>query len=423
MERSNLKTDEELKKRAWRLLEENRRTAVWQGKTYTFTIPSPTHYPFQWFWDSCFHVISLTKLEEIDRAKGEIESLLVWQKPSGEINHIVYYWDQAKMKLAPGAWNWLDTKPFLSFIPFSPKPKTSALIQPPVLAQAVERIFQKSHDRQWLKEIFPKIAHYYRWLTVTRDPDRDGLISIIAPYESGLDQSPAYDRAAPNGRGILFLDKLFCYRMPLIDRWGQFLVEDVLMNSILGKNLRVLAQLAQELKKPEEAREFGKQANRVTQALLAKCWDEEGGMFWNLDGREERSAKIKTIISLMPLILEDLPKDIAHRLVQEHLTNPQEFWTNYPITSVAANEETFTVDDNPKVDSGLWRGPTWVATNWFLSKGLEQHGFAKEARFLADKTKELVLRGGFREYYDPFTGEPGQHSALNFGWSTLVVDL
>jgi hypothetical protein len=38
-----------------------------------------------------------------------------------------------------------------------------------------------------------------------------------------------------------------------------------------------------------------------------------------------------------------------------------------------------------------------------------------------EKTKELVLRGGFREFYNPFTGEP--YGAPGFGWSTLVLDM
>lgn len=34
---------------------------------------------------------------------------------------------------------------------------------------------------------------HYEWLDRERDPDRDRLISIIHPDESGLDDSPKYD--------------------------------------------------------------------------------------------------------------------------------------------------------------------------------------------------------------------------------------
>jgi len=73
------------------------------------------------------------------------------------------------------------------------------------------------------------------------------------------------------------------------------------------------------------------------------------------------------------------------------------------------------------VESGLWRGPTWVCINWFLARGLRKHGFTDEAARIVEKTKELVLRGGFREFYNPFTGEP--YGAPGFGWSTLVLDM
>jgi hypothetical protein len=69
----------------------------------------------------------------------------------------------------------------------------------------------------------------------------------------------------------------------------------------------------------------------------------------------------------------------------------------------------------------IWRGPTWVNTNWYLIKALSEHRFGPEAEKLKKVTVDLVSREGFREFFDPFSGQGyGTH---NFGWSTLVVDL
>ena len=50
---------------ARRVLAGNRQRGVsaWEGKRYDFVCPSPTRYPFQWFWDSAFHAIALLHVD------------------------------------------------------------------------------------------------------------------------------------------------------------------------------------------------------------------------------------------------------------------------------------------------------------------------------------------------------------------------
>jgi hypothetical protein len=57
--------DVELRRAALDVLMNNRRQGVdpRYHRTYNFTYPSPTKYKWQWFWDSCFHAISLSYLD------------------------------------------------------------------------------------------------------------------------------------------------------------------------------------------------------------------------------------------------------------------------------------------------------------------------------------------------------------------------
>src|SRR3990172_3355516 len=155
------------------------------GTSYKYICPSKEHYFHQWFWDSCFHAIVLSHID-IDLAKNEIESLLFAQKKDGFIPHIIY-WDGHKYTVSlSNLGQRLESK--LSLFP-----SNSQLIQPPLIAQAVEAIYKKDKDIGFLRRVVPKLKSYYLWLSEHRDPDQDGLIAIIAPYESGLDQSPSYD--------------------------------------------------------------------------------------------------------------------------------------------------------------------------------------------------------------------------------------
>ena len=64
--------------------------AEWNGKEFTFICPSLRGYPFQWFWDSCFHAIALTHLDR-DLAKAELTTLLGTALPSGFVPHITFW--------------------------------------------------------------------------------------------------------------------------------------------------------------------------------------------------------------------------------------------------------------------------------------------------------------------------------------------
>ena len=89
--------------------------------------------------------------------------------------------------------------------------------------------------------------------------------------------------------------------------------------------------------------------------------------------------------------------------------------------SVARDERAFRADDRVDGVTRIWRGTTWINTNWFLVRGLRQHGFTDLADGIRARSVELVNAHGFRESYNPLSGEP--LGATEFGWSTLVVDM
>src|SRR6058998_2418738 len=61
------------------------------GVPFAYTCPSPGHYPWQWYWDSCFTAIAWRRFDP-SRARRELESLLAAQQPDGFIGHTIF-WD------------------------------------------------------------------------------------------------------------------------------------------------------------------------------------------------------------------------------------------------------------------------------------------------------------------------------------------
>jgi glycogen debranching enzyme len=167
----------------------------------------------------------------------------------------------------------------------------------------------------------------------------------------------------------------------------------------------------------EAGARYQDRADAVERAIVHLCWDEASGTFFDRALPGHLPLTVNTISSLFPLILERLPRDKLDRLVEEHLLNEDRFWLPCPLPSVSRREAQF----NPCGRWLLWRGPTWMNTNWFLAQGLRKHGYSDVAAELASRSVELVERSGFREYYNPLTGKGmGQR---DFGWSTLVTDM
>jgi glycogen debranching enzyme len=417
-------------RQAHELLRANTETVERDGRVFSFSVPSKRQYPFQWFWDSCFHAIVWAHVDP-ERAKEELRGLLAWQEPSGFIPHVVF-WDERRVRRAPWTWHFLETRETAMVLPGVRKPRTTRHIQPPVLAQAVEAVVVACGDAEFRAEVLPALGRYYRWLAGSRDPDRDGLISIISQFESGLDYSPAYDPpvgARPERPAELivrtrlpsFWNKVrHGYDLERIFGNGAHHQEDVLVNAVYADGLRALARLARAEEDVELEAWADAQARRVLGALLEKSWDPQAGLFWNLAGADERRSRVRTVISILPLLLEDLPRDIAGRLV-EHLTDPRQFWAPYPVPAVSLSEASFVPGIHVGRHRLIWRGPLSMNTNWFLVRGLRRHGYDDVAGTIADRSRELVERGGFNEFYNPLTGEPV--GAERFGWATLVVDM
>lgn len=408
---------------ARRVLAENRLRGVseWDGRAYDFVSPSTSAYPFQWQWDSCFHAIALLSIDS-ELAKQEIRCLLQGAQPDGFLPHMLL-WNKEFHERAQRDYSIVLADPYFT-----------ATVQPPVLARAVWRVYQATKDRDFLREVLPPTMRFFRWLKAYRDPDDDHLIAIIQPDESGLDASPKYDLAmklhdvAPEEFADQLrnsMQRLFSVyaahredpaRMLALDVFNW---EDVMVNSIYADGLQCLGGLCREAGYPSaEAAEFERRSRRVLSALEEKCWDERSGVFWDLYGYDENRAHVLTFTSLFPLIIDSLDRHMVWRLVEEHLLNDREFWLPFPVPSVAANEPSFDPEYRARA---IWRGPTWVNSNFYLYWGLRAHGYRDVATELAKRTVQMVSRGGMREFFNPFTGEG--LGAVNFGWTALVLDL
>ncbi|MEU6147676.1 hypothetical protein ABZ848_45935 [Streptomyces sp. NPDC047081] len=436
--------------RAVQVLEDN-----WTGAS---TVPSRSLYPHQWSWDSAFIAIGLRHLSPL-RAQTELETLLAAQWADGRIPHIVFnpsvpldayfpspdFWRSSTAGRAAGAPRTVQT---------------SGIVQPPVHALAAWLVHCAdpglSRARGFLARVYPGLAAWHRYLLHSRDLGGAGLASVIHPWEQGMDNSPCWDaplsrvtpaparsfrradldHGAPEDRPTdldygRYVRLATDYRdRGYADGASQFAVEDPAFNALLIASEHALARIAGELGATGTARHA--RAQRLTTALVDRLWDPVSGMFLCRDlraghvesgalGPEHRSPSGTlipelSISGLVPLLLPDLPHDIATALVRTArgphfgLGTTTHLPPSYDLLGEAFDPHRY------------WRGPAWFNTSWLIERGLRTHGAQDQAEALRTAFLDTAGTSGFAEYVDPYTGEPC--GAPGFGWTAaLTLDL
>jgi hypothetical protein len=423
----------ELARRAHAVLDGN-----WLGDA---TRPGPRLYPHQWSWDSAFTAIGWAHVDW-DRAATELRTLFAAQWPNGMVPHIIFHDGGGDYFPGPAVW---DTPRWPG------RRATSGIVQPPVHATAARLVADRAPTtaagRAFLADLFGPLRAWHDYLYRERDPDGEGLVAIRHPWESGQDDSPAWDGALAaiplDPRGVSPYRRVdltlvhaderparadYDHYVALIECFKRHRYEEArmrehcpfwvvapLFNSVLARAGEDLAAIAGVL--GEEPAPFAAQAARTTAALNDRLWMADLGFYTAYDRRRQRHLRAPVSACFAPLLTAAPDARMVARML--HTLTSTRFWApagrGAGIASYDRRAPGFSAHQ-------YWRGPAWVNINWGAIQGLRRHRRDAEAEALRRHTLDLVDRNGFWEYYDPTTGE-GLGSE-QFSWTAaLVLDL
>ena len=429
---------DELARRAIEVLHGNDRGA--------WTRPSPRLYPHQWSWDAAFVAMGWAQLDPM-RAVAELWSLLKGQWSTGMIPHIVFDLNVARGAYEPGPNSWG------SALHAPAGTATSAICQPPVHAIALGRIREVASTRSpdllgevddAIVDLYPRLARWHRWLHTARDPGSTGLVTILHPWESGLDNSPRWDRplsaidpgtddepprpdltyvADPGERPTNSEYRRYRYlveQLVAIDHDQEkalaehpFRVADVFFSAILAAADDVLADLAPVAGHPCEADRHREEAAR-TRAALDAAWDEDLHACLDQDRITERGIRADTIGGFAPLIAGchvDRTAVLIGRLFGPTYAGADGLAWPLPLS---------TATTDPRFDRrGYWRGPQWPPITWLLWWGINRAGHRRTAEHLRTTAIDQLREVGCTEYVEPFSGDPLGSPAQS--WTAAVA--
>ena len=330
--------------KAWSVLKVNTYSA--EGSIPTrWTTPDRWPHRHMWLWDSAFHALGW-RHADLAMAWETIEAVLSQQAEDGFIAHT----------LSPA--------------------HRSSITQPPILAWAVWELYQRQHDCGRLRRAYPILCRYLEWDLAHRRCSEDGLLAwqiegdpLCRSGESGMDNSPRFDGDGP---------------------WAA-----VDFSAYAAAEMDALARMACVLGQEEEVWMWTERRARMAAAINERLWDEASGFYYDRQVGGARST-VKAVSGFLPLWAGVATPEQAARLV-EHVRDPNEFWAPFPLPSVAL--------DDPAHSEDMWRGSTWINTNYFVIQGLRRYGYAELAEELAGHTLAEIARwytttGCLHEFYD-----------------------
>lgn len=411
------------------------------------TRPSPTLYPHQWLWDSCFIAIGLRHLDPA-RAATELLSLLRGQWSTGMIPHVIFAETADFYHAGPHRWRCDRVSTTAGGV------QTTGVTQPPMIAEAAVRVgeMMSPDDRAgFYRALVPGLLRFHQWLYRERDPDDDGLVTLVHSWESGMDNTPTWmemtrpvaprsvrvlrrlngddaldtlrrdAKEVPTDERLTSGDLFTLYRIVRELRRSRYnfraarrtivpLVQDVAFNAILVRANEHLVRLADEA--GVGIPNWLSRSMRRTRAAMAELYSD--GTYYSRDFRTHRLLRHETIASFLPLYAGIVPDERVDGMVKT-MTSPR-YWARYGISSVPSDDPGFL----PRC---YWQGPAWVNMNWLIADGLDRYGRAEAAEAIRRNTITMIAESGaMYEYYSPLDGSGA--GSNSFSWTAaLLIDM
>jgi hypothetical protein len=281
------------------------------------------------------------------------------------------------------------------------------------------QLFHVTGDRDFVERVYPDLARYAEYFERDRDREDSHLYDIADQGETGQEYMSRY----------LFVDDS-------ADDWRRIQLKGVDATVYIYQLQRSLGEMARVIGKPEEAEVWDRKADATCAAVREKMWDPERGFFFDVDPKSGQRSPYKAAVGFYPFLCDIAgPEHLA--ALRDHLLNPAEFWTPYPVPASSADDPFFSAEGEWKGRrmSCPWNGRVWPMANSHASEALARVAFTLDES-LKPQAADLITRfvhmmffdgdperpNSF-EHYNPLTGAPSAYRGVDDYQHSWVIDL
>lgn len=263
--------------------------------------------------------------------------------------------------------------------------------------------YTMSDDVEFLRYAYNKCVKWQEWQENTRMPSNKGLIEMFCGFDTGHDRSCRMDGV--KYKGVAKDNDASVY--PDDDDVLPMIVPD--MNAVYYGTVTALFNMAKALDKQDDAKKWSIKAESIKEKLLEVCFDKEDCFFYDIDKNGNKRKHLS--ISITNVLTEHLPdRELAQEIIDRHLLNPQEFYTEYPFPAIAKSDIGFKRNK----EGNSWNYYSQALTALRCTQWMDYYGYSKEFDAILEKWvrqwafSEKIM---FGQELDPFTGEPSESSA------------
>ena len=198
-----------------------------------------------------------------------------------------------------------------------------------------------------------------------------------------------------------------------------------------------LHEIATQMGREDEAREWAAHATATEQAMLTVMWDAKAGMFSDVNAATMARTNVRAAVCFYPFISLGLGSDDFLRALREHLLNPAEFWTPYPVPAESASDPEFSAEPiwRGERKNCPWNGRVWPMTNSHVLEALAviAQAFAPDlasaaAHMLRQFCAMMTVSGdparpNTYEHYHPYTGTASYYRGIDDYMHSYLIDL
>ena len=323
-------------------------------------MPDKWEYPWPVSWDSAFQAVTASLIDPV-LAEDQLRFFLSdrWQQPDGHI---------------PCA-EWVMANEC-----------------PPIFAWAAWRVYETSHDPQFLEDVYPGLQRNYDyWWAHHQAGD-----ALFSAGFLGMDNLP---RASGGGAEAD------------ASAWMAFFARD-------------MARIASELHDPDTSQRYWVDRGRIQEQINTNLWDEATGFYYD-QTRNGALLGHKSYSGLIPLIAGVVPPERLPPILGA-LRDEGQFLGPAGIRSLSALSPLYLPATAGRGVNSNWRGPVWVPINYLLIEALTDIDPSLAAdvrqRLVTSVEADWASTGRLHEFFDGDTGE-GLGADNQAGWTALVANL
>lgn len=304
-------------------------------------------------WDIVHAILDILPIDG-EQARRQIENNLAGQQDDGFLPGVIY--------VREGKAHWND--------------ETG---HPPVWPIAVQD-YTDRYGPDILPLAYEALVRQISWFEQKRSATENGffyLDILKSTGESGVDEGIRFLHAKPGPFACVDATSHVFAMYVYAGRWGQ----------ALG----------------ERSTEFTEKADALRSFIQEQLFVQDTEFFHDIWAVRDPSLRCHSFEGLWPLVVGAATPEQARRAIRGNLMNPEKFFCEHPIATVA--------QDDPRFELRCWRGPAWNSMTYWAARGCMNYGAHRAAallleRALDDSAVQFERTGTIWEFYHPQGGKP-----------------